>query len=259
MIGTAAAELTPIHSKLEISNFEATTKTVDDWIHSEWPSSFVIPQLHLELLQGIKDYSNKGIVPRNPGESRKEDIKVSGEPENFYVRGADVDPILRDYFTSLDKRLADLPTEAPGNIDTIVQNASWAYYVFERIHPYLDCNGRTGRLILNRIVQGAGLDSIIFLDSWFEQERENHLDAMNLVDQTGDLSALELYILNALKSNPRNKSLGQEIDNLISTKEKALLSKRQLKGIENIWEKFSDIDIANPNQMVREQQSFSAA
>lgn len=255
MDSPTATEKSTIHSRLEIDNFEVTTRALEKWVHSGWPSSYVIPDLHRELLQGVESYSSKGLLPRNTGENRKEDIRVDGESENFYVRGTDVDPILRNYFEDLDQKLAALPSTAEGNIETIVETASWAYYVFERIHPFLDCNGRTGRLILNRIIMGTGLQSIIFLDNWFEQERENHLNAMNLVDRTGDLAALDLYLLNALKTNTNNKHLETEIDALIAKKSNALLTERQLKGISNIWDKFGNIDIASPAEVA---QSYSA-
>ncbi|HSX18848.1 MAG TPA: Fic family protein [Candidatus Saccharimonadales bacterium] len=247
------------HSRVEIDNFESTTKVLEDWVQTEWPSSAVIPQLHIELLQGVDEYSSKGLIPHEPGDPRREDIKVTGEPENFFVRGTDVAPVLRSYFEELDERLASLPTNPQDNVAEIVKTAAWSYYVFERIHPFFDCNGRTGRLILTRVMQGANLDPIIFLDNWFDQERENHLDAMNLADETGDLTALELYLLNAIKTNHNNKPLEKEIDSLIKEKGDTLLSPRQIKSIENIWGKFGEIDIASPAEVLQKTAHYQAA
>lgn len=258
MDGSSAPEQKARHSRLEIDNFQSTTRVLEDWVKTEWPSSAVIPQLHIELLHGIAEYGTKGMIPNPPGEARKEDIMVTGEPENFFVRGTDVAPVLADYFRDLDKKLAALPSHPYGNLEKILETAAWSYYVFERIHPYFDCNGRTGRLILNRVIEGAGLDSIIFLDNWFDQERENHLTAMNLVDQTGDLSSLELYLLNAIKSNPNNKDLEPEINSLSAKKEEVLLSKRPLKSVGNVWEQFEYIDIASPEEVVQSVTSYAA-
>lgn len=233
------------HSRDELDNFDSAAGVIDRWIQTNWPSSSVIPEIHKTLLSGIESYSKKGITPQNPGEYRKVDLILPPhEPENFYVRGNDIKPAMRDFCYSLDRALKDLPREPKGNIGKIVHTAAWAYYIFGRIHPYLDGNGRTGRVILNRIVKGSGLEELIFMDTWFDQERETHLNALNLVDQLGTLAPLELYLLHTLANYRSNKDKIDEINNLIKAKEFEIINAKPGTSIIHLWDGFKGPDIA---------------
>lgn len=239
-----------VHSVAEIDNFTVTEGAIGDWKDTFWPSSMIVPEIHRRLLSGIDSYGKKGIIQRSPGEFRKEDIKIIREPENFYVRGTDVDPVVRQYFSALDRILQQLPEKPDEMIEGIVKNAAWAYYVFERIHPFLDGNGRTGRIILNRVLMGAGFERLIFLDTWFDQERDNHLNAMNLVDRIGILAPLELYLLYSLRSQVQNKSRLLEIDQLITQKEQEIMQSKGERSLAGIWSVFTDIGIATPQEVI---------
>ncbi|WP_245966903.1 Fic family protein [Sphaerisporangium album] len=49
---------------------------------------------------------------------------------------------------------------------------------FERIHPFIDGNGRTGRLVLNLILVRLGYPPIIV----FKQQRDTYLQALRRAD-----------------------------------------------------------------------------
>lgn len=238
-----------IHTGAEIDNFRNTELVLKNWLDTAWPSSIVIPEIHKRLLMGIDSYRSKGILERDPGQFRKEDIRVAREPENFYVRGTDVEPTMRQYFQTLDQILEQLPVRPDGHIEQIVRSAAWAYYAFERIHPFLDGNGRTGRIILNRILTGSGFKKIIFLDTWFDQEREIHLAAMNLSDRLGSIIPLELYLLHSLKRQIGNEYRIEEFDKLIKQKEQELESAAMNSDLGQIWLIFTNIDIASPREV----------
>lgn len=238
------------HTRVEIDNFRASEAVLDNWLKVAWPSSTVVPEIHKSLLAGIESYRSKGIIERHPGEFRKEDIHVAREPENFYVRGTDVVPVTGQYFLMLDHILQGLPIEPDGEIGAIVKSAAWAYYAFERIHPFLDGNGRTGRIILNRILVGAGFKKLIFLDTWFEQERDLHLAAMNLSDRLGILAPLKLYLLHSLRSQDGNIHRVGEIDKLIKQKEGEIEMATMSPDLSRIWSVFTQIDIATPQEVI---------
>ncbi|WP_198167984.1 Fic family protein [Herbidospora yilanensis] len=67
---------------------------------------------------------------------------------------------------------------------------------FERVHPFIDGNGRTGRLALNLILVRLSYPPIII----FKQQREAYLAAMRRAD-AGDCGALGELIARAMEEN----------------------------------------------------------
>lgn len=67
---------------------------------------------------------------------------------------------------------------------------------FERIHPFIDGNGRSGRLVLNLILVRLGYPPVII----FKTQRERYLDAMQKAD-AGDAGPLGEIIARAMFDN----------------------------------------------------------
>lgn len=239
------------HTPDEISNFYATQDTFQQWVKStDWPSLHVLRDLHRNLLLGISEYQSKGAVPRQPGEFRKEDLSPPNESDNFYVRGTDVDPTIRSYAKDLDVILTKLPEAPNGNISTVIHDAAWAYYTFIRIHPFLDGNGRTGRFILNRVLVGSGLSSLRFVESDPIKERDRHLDAMEAVDRTMNLTHLELYLLDKIYKQTADDTLRSEISRVYTEKLNTIQPNNGGNHqLEDIWAGFNDLDIEKRTQL----------
>ena len=70
--------------------------------------------------------------------------------------------------------------------------------MFERIHPLLDGNGRTGRLLLNLILVRLGYPPAII----FKNERTKYLSAMRKAD-AGDLGPMGELIARSVTNNLR--------------------------------------------------------
>jgi cell filamentation protein, protein adenylyltransferase len=67
---------------------------------------------------------------------------------------------------------------------------------FERIHPFLDGNGRTGRLVVNLVLVRLGYPPIII----FKRQRDAYLSALRRAD-VGDCGALGELIARAMEDN----------------------------------------------------------
>lgn len=75
-----------------------------------------------------------------------------------------------------------------GSFDKAIQKAALKHLEFERIHPFVDGNGRTGRLLLNQHLVNNGLLPIII------EPKSKYRQAFRLYDKNEDASMME-YIL----------------------------------------------------------------
>lgn len=93
--------------------------------------------------------------------------------------------------TALEGSVQDLVDWlASGNADRIdpVVGAAMAHYQFETLHPFVDGNGRIGRLlvVLQLLGRGAISEPTLTVSPWFEARRQEYYDRLLAVSTTGD-------------------------------------------------------------------------
>jgi fido (protein-threonine AMPylation protein) len=198
-------------------------------------------------MKGVTEYSKKGLVPLLPGVYRNTDVSTSneGKDDNFYVAGTDVRPVMQQYNESLDARLKIEPLSPDEKLETTINNAAWSYYVFERIHPFLDGSGRVGRMIMKRVLKGSGYKDIIFQhNDIYSKGRNVHMDTLDSVDASGNLAHLEVYLLEELLlrySNEKTTTHSQQISSLIAKKRNQIASQTEKKDLTEIWDGFDGL------------------
>jgi len=110
------------------------------------------------------------------GRYRRVDVRSAGTehlyPPNYRV------PDLMDQF---ERWLHDSSRLHP------VEYAAEAHYRFVAIHPFLDGNGRTGRLLMNLVLLKAGYPHVVFQ----AQQRSRYLDALIAANRKGDETLLK--------------------------------------------------------------------
>lgn len=103
-------------------------------------------------------------------------------------------------FPEVDHRMSDWVTHVNGlrtDIDVpFPERLARVHNEFEKIHPYLDGNGRTGRLVLNLLLVRLGYPPAIV----FKNERTKYLDAMRKADK-GDYGPLGELLARAVTNN----------------------------------------------------------
>lgn len=129
-----------------------------------------------------------------PGSFREHDIQPFAEgmtPPSWPLVPAQMEQWVADACT-LGKQIestADLGRPLPEGLARI-------HAEFERIHPFIDGNGRSGRLALNLILVRLGYPPIIIM----KRQRTTYLSALRRAD-VGDYGALGELIARAMEEN----------------------------------------------------------
>lgn len=126
----------------------------------------------------IKDIHSLVLMdrPQDRGVYRRIPVRILGakvEPPQPYLVGPKMEELMRNY-SSLDNKLHDIEKVARFHLD------------FEGIHPFIDGNGRTGRLILNLELMKKGYPpiSVKFTD------RRNYYECFHEYTEKNDPSKM---------------------------------------------------------------------
>ncbi len=78
--------------------------------------------------------------------------------------------------------------------------AGLAHVQFETIHPFLDGNGRLGRLLITLMLCDAGLlrEPLLYLSLYFKQHRDTYYQLLNEMRRTGDWEAWLRFFLDGV-------------------------------------------------------------
>ena len=76
------------------------------------------------------------------------------------------------------------------------------HYQFETIYPFLDGNGRLGRLLISLLLQRDGLlpEPYLYLSSYFNARRSGYVDHLLAVSQRGEWEEWLLFFLRGVQS-----------------------------------------------------------
>lgn len=179
-------------------------------------SENLIKKLHATLLKSGRG-QNKA-----PGEFRKIQVFI-GMPGADISEATYIPPTANEViplFSNLEKYLNSNEEK-----DNLVQIAV-AHYQFEAIHPFLDGNGRVGRLIISLFLYEKKLlaHPFLYLSEFFEEHRQTYYELLRDVSEKQDWENWIKFFLNALtiqaqKAEETSKSilkLHQELKNEIS-------------------------------------------
>jgi fido (protein-threonine AMPylation protein) len=115
-------------------------------------------------------------------------------PGSFRTTGVRVGGVRVSEPTSVPADLADWSASTVARLDVHpVVHAAVHHAWFERIHPFVDGNGRVGRLVLNFLLIQAGYPPAVIL----KEQRRRYLDALRLADR-GNPSPLAEVVARAL-------------------------------------------------------------
>lgn len=142
-----------------------------------------IRQLHAFVLKGIND--------ENAGRYRTAVVEISGsayKPPNPET----ISQQMEEFGTWLKR--ASLPAEDLGNNPLILAAAAHAWFV--TIHPFIDGNGRVGRLLMNLLLMRHGFPIAIIT----REDRQRYYDALE-ESQSCDLTPFAALVRESLEES----------------------------------------------------------
>lgn len=175
----------------EVSNYVKAIKYGLDKLKREFPLSLrLLREIHGVLLSGGRGSG------RLPGEFRRSQNWIGGtRPGNAIFVPPSVD--------KLDQCLASFESFLHDDSLPFLVKAGIAHVQFETIHPFLDGNGRLGRLLITLLLCNSGMldEPILYLSLYLKQNRQVYYELLQEVRVHGTWEIwLEFFLEGIRKS-----------------------------------------------------------
>ena len=171
----------PLDDVQEVSNYVAALNHGLRRLAEGFPLSLrLIKEMHAELL--AKGRGSK----RAPGQFRRSQNWIGGtRPGNAAFVPPPAEQVL-DCMGKLELFLHDQPEPTP-----VLLKAALAHVQFETIHPFLDGNGRLGRLLITLLLceQKVLREPLLYLSLYFKTHRQYYYELLGRVRESGDWEA----------------------------------------------------------------------
>ena len=181
---------TPLDDVVEVSNYVAALEHGLRRIREGFPlCNRLIREIHAELLARGRGSD------KTPGEFRRSQNWIGGSrpgTARFVPAPAHaVAECMSDLERFLHIEACGLPA---------LLRAGLAHVQFETIHPFLDGNGRVGRLLITFLLCHDGVlrEPLLYLSLYFKQHRESYYELLNDVRKNGDWEAWLAFFLDGV-------------------------------------------------------------
>jgi Fic family protein len=158
-------------------------------------SNRLLKQAHKTLLQGVRgEY-------KAPGEFRRTQNWIGGASLRDAVFIPPHQDLVNDFMSDLEKFLHNENISVPSLIKIGI-----AHYQFETIHPFLDGNGRIGRLLITLYLVSNQLLSkpTLYLSDFFEKNKALYYDNLTRVRTHNNLTQWLKFFLEGVRSTSEN-------------------------------------------------------
>jgi len=175
-------------------------------------SSRLIREAHRILMSGTRGET------KNPGEFRQSQNWIGGATPKDAIYVPPVHTAVPELIGDLEHFIHNSTIAVPHLIRIAI-----IHYQFEAIHPFLDGNGRIGRLLIPLYLVSKGLltKPVIYLSDYFEKYRSLYYDNLRFVSDSNQMTRWIKFFLVALAETARNG---------ITTLQEILAMKERLEG-----------------------------
>lgn len=166
----------------------------------------LIKETHAVLMKGVRGQE------KNPGEFRYSQNWIGGQGST--LKNARYIPPSPD---GMQNAMSDLEKyiNTDDDLDALIQ-AALIHYQFETIHPFLDGNGRVGRLLITLFLMDKGIltTPALYISYFLKKNRVEYYDRMTEVRTKGNYEQWIIFFLQAIMESAGDAT--STIDELIT-------------------------------------------
>ena len=181
----------PISDVLETSNAVAALNHGVERLRAGFPlSNRLMREMHARLLA-----TGRGAAIM-PGEFRRSQNWIGGSRPGNAALVPPPPNHVKDCMAGLERFIHATDDGLP-----VLVKAGLAHVQFETIHPFLDGNGRVGRLLITLLLCDAGLlrEPLLYLSLYFKRNRSTYYKLLNDIRHTGDWEAWLRFFLEGVR------------------------------------------------------------
>ena len=174
----------------DVVNYIKATEYALDRLNTLPLCNRLIKETHRILMEGVRGQE------KSPGEFRYSQNWIGGQNSNIktarYIPPNVLD--MQEAMSDLEKYI-----NSDDSLDPLIQ-AALIHYQFETIHPFLDGNGRIGRLLITLFLIEKKVISCpaLYISYFLKMNRIEYYDRMSQVRKNGDYEQWVLFFLQAL-------------------------------------------------------------
>lgn len=174
----------------EVQNYVKATNYGVERIKYGFPvCTRLIRELHKILMQGVRGEH------KTPGEFRTSQNWIGGSMPSNAVYVPPPHTEIAECLTDFEKFINNEEIDTPDLIKIAI-----LHYQFESIHPFLEGNGRIGRLLIPLYIQSKGMldKSCLYISDYIERNKGTYYDMLTRVRTHNDMIAWIKFFLEAV-------------------------------------------------------------